>query len=135
MKNNFFYIFGTILEQQLLYLQQPNVLMTKNYLYIILLFCFLSSASMLGQEGKPASRANIEGLTFYPNPVSNGKIYISSKSGADKDITIFDVLGKKVLQATLNNAKELNIASISPGVYIIKFREGEATETRKLIVK
>jgi hypothetical protein len=135
LKNNFFYIFGTILEQQLLYLQQPNVLMTKNYLYIILLFCFLSSASMLGQEGKPASRANIEGLTFYPNPVSNGKIYISSKSGADKDITIFDVLGKKVLQATLNNAKELNIASISPGVYIIKFREGEATETRKLIVK
>jgi hypothetical protein len=109
--------------------------MTKNYFYIILLFCFLSSASMLGQEGKSASRANIEGLTFYPNPVSNGKIYISSKSGADKDITIFDVLGKKVLQATLNNTKELNIASISPGVYIIKFREGEATETRKLIVK
>jgi hypothetical protein len=66
--------------------------------------------------------------------VSNGKIYITSKSSLDKDIIIFDVLGKKVLQTTLNT-KELNISSLSPGVYIIKIKEGEATATRKLIVK
>lgn len=108
--------------------------MTKNYFYIILFFCFLSSASMLGQETKPASRDNIEGLTFYPNPVSNGKIYISSKSGADKDITIFDVLGKKVLQTQLSS-RELNVSSLSPGVYIIKINENQATATRKLIIR
>jgi hypothetical protein len=44
------------------------------------------------------------------------------------------VLGKKVFQATINS-KELNISSISPGVYIIKIKEGEATATRKLIIK
>jgi hypothetical protein len=66
--------------------------------------------------------------------VSTGKIYITSKSSMDKEVMIFDVLGKKVLQATLT-AKELNIATLSPGVYIIKIREGEATATRKLIVK
>jgi len=33
------------------------------------------------------------------------------------------------------NSRELNIASLSPGVYIIKIKEGEATATRKLIVK
>ncbi len=87
----------------------------------------------MAQENRQQSTA-IDGLSFYPNPVNTGKIYITSKSSLDKDITIFDVLGKKVLQATIN-AKELSIASLSPGVYIIKIREGEATATRKLIVK
>jgi len=107
--------------------------MKKNYLYIIVLFFSLFSLTVVAQENKQQPSV-IDGLSFYPNPVSNGKIYITSKSSLDKDVTIFDVLGKKVFQATLN-AKELNISSLSPGVYIIKIREGEATATRKLIVK
>jgi hypothetical protein len=66
--------------------------------------------------------------------VSNGKVYITSKNDSDKGIIIFDVLGKKALQTTISS-KELNIANLSPGVYIIKINEGEATATRKLIVK
>jgi hypothetical protein len=105
--------------------------MRKNYLYIALFFCFFAlTVSAQDNKQQPA----IDGLSFYPNPVSNGKIFITSKSSLDKDITIFDVLGKKVLQATIN-AKELNISSLSPGVYIIKIHEGDATATRKLIVK
>jgi hypothetical protein len=107
-------------------------MMTKNYFYTLLLLFFLS-VSVSAQDNKPQPVV-IEGLSFYPNPVSNGKIYITSKSSLDKDIIIFDVLGKKVLQTTLNT-KELNISSLSPGVYIIKIKEGEATATRKLIVK
>jgi Secretion system C-terminal sorting domain len=107
--------------------------MKKNYFYIAsLLFC-LFSLTVSAQENKQQPSA-IEGLGFYPNPVSSGKIYIVSKTTSDKEVTIFDVLGKKVLQATLNT-KELNISSLSPGVYIIKIREGEATATRKLIVR
>lgn len=104
--------------------------MTKKYFFIAALLIGFFSFSASAQEGKQA----IDGLNFYPNPVSSGKIYITSKSLADKEVAIFDVLGKKVLQAVLN-AKELNISSLSPGVYIIKIREGEATATRKLIVK
>ena len=76
----------------------------------------------------------IAGLNVYPNPVSNGKIYITSKNDLDKEISIFDVLGKKVLQTSMSS-KELNIANLSPGVYIIKINEAESTATRKLIVK
>ena len=83
---------------------------------------------------QPKTSDNIEGLSFYPNPVSNGKIYIVSKTGEDKEIIIYDVLGKKVLQATLTG-KELNIGNLSPGVYIIKIKEEETTATRKLIVR
>jgi len=124
--------FGIIFENILIHLHNQIRMMTKNYFYTLLLL-FLLSASVSAQDSKPQPVV-IEGLSFYPNPVSNGKIYITSKSSLDKDIIIFDVLGKKVLQTTLNT-KELNISSLSPGVYIIKIKEGEATATRKLIVK
>lgn len=91
------------------------------------------SFTVFSQENKSVNKT-IDGLNFYPNPVSNGRIYVSSKLGLDKEVIIFDVLGKKVLQATVTS-KELNVGSLSPGVYIIKFKEGDDTATRKLIVK
>lgn len=111
--------------------------MAKNYFYIVILLVFLSSFSASAQDSKMQLKnddAPIEGLSFYPNPVSNGKIYITSKSSLDKEITIFDVLGKKVLQ-TVINSRDLNVSALSPGVYIIKIKEGDATATRKLIIK
>lgn len=111
--------------------------MTKNYFYITLFFLCFSATSVLAQDLKQQPKAqenSIEGLNFYPNPVTNGKIYITSKSNDDKQITIFDVLGKKVLQ-TILTSKELNVASLSPGVYFIKIEEGDASTTRKLIVR
>jgi hypothetical protein len=127
-----FYVF--LLKNRYLY---KKLLMLKNYFYIALSVLLLSSFSTKAQDSKVQARnqeTSIEGLNFYPNPVSNGKIYITSKLSLDKEITIFDVLGKKVLQ-TILNSRELNISALSPGVYIIKIKEGEATATRKLIVK
>ena len=103
--------------------------MAKNYFYIVLFFLAFSFSGF-AQDGKPQA----ETLGFYPNPVSNGKIYITSKTNLDKEILIFDVLGKKVLQTTISS-RELNIASIPPGVYIIKITEADTTATRKLIVR
>ena len=111
--------------------------MTKKYLYIALFLLSFFPISIYAQEGKQYSKnqdATIDGLNFYPNPVSNGKIYITSKSSLDKDVTIYDVLGKLVFQATLTS-KELNISSLSSGVYIIKIKEADTTATRKLIVR
>lgn len=104
--------------------------MAKNYFYTTLLFC-LFSLSALAQEGKPQQN---DALGFYPNPVSNGKIYITSKTTLEKEVLIFDVLGKKVLQ-TNTSSKELNISTIPAGVYIIKIKEEDTTVTRKLIVR
>jgi len=103
--------------------------MAKNYFYIILLFLTFSFSGF-AQDGKQGS----ESLGFYPNPVTNGKIYITSKTSLDKEVLIFDVLGKKVLQTTISS-RELNISSIPPGVYIIKITEADVTTTRKLIVR
>ena len=104
--------------------------MKKNYLYIILLFACLFTGFASAQDNKQT----IDGLAIYPNPVSNGKIFVTSKSGENKDVSIYDVLGKLIFQASMSS-KELNISSVSPGVYIIKVHENEATATRKLIVR
>jgi hypothetical protein len=112
--------------------------MTKNYFYITLLLAFFFTITATAQDNKqqPKTQENtsIEGLSLYPNPVTTGKVYISSKNDLEKEIVIFDVLGKKVLQTKINS-KELNVSNLLPGVYIIKITEEEATSSRKLIVR
>lgn len=113
--------------------------MKKKYFNIILIVFFLFSAKTFAQEGKNGSvgktqENTIEGLNIYPNPTNGDKIYIVSKQSQDKEVEIFDVLGKRILQTTINS-KELNIGNLNAGVYIIKIKEGEASATRKLIVR
>ena len=109
--------------------------MIKKYFYIFLLMVTFCSVDMFSQENgniKKQEQPSIEGLTIYPNPSGTGRIYITSKSTSDKKIEIFDVLGKKVLETT--TSKEVNVSALSPGVYIIKIKENEASATRKLII-
>ncbi len=109
--------------------------MTKNYYYIIVLFiCFVSVTSFAQDKQSKTQDTTIDGLNLYPNPVSNGKVFITSKSGIDKDVSIYDVLGKLIFQTVLTS-KELNVATLNSGVYIITIKEGEASATRKLIVR
>jgi adenylate kinase family enzyme len=109
----------------------------KKLYFIPLLFLLLFTLNVTAQEVKQQSKiqeSTIEGLSLYPNPVTNGRVYIATKNDAEKEIQIFDVLGKKIFQSQLNT-RELNISSLSPGVYIIKIREEESTATRKLIIR
>ncbi len=79
---------------------------------------------------------NIEGLSIYPNPVTNGKtfIYITSKRNLSKKVEFFNVLGKQIFSIVLTG-KELNISRLSKGVYILKVTENNKSETRKLVIK
>jgi hypothetical protein len=56
--------------------------MAKNYFYNAVLLFFLSmslSAQDTKQQTKLQDTSVIEGLNLYPNPVSNGKVYVSTK--------------------------------------------------------
>jgi hypothetical protein len=112
--------------------------MAKKYFYITLFLFLMFSFGAVAQESKGTSESGkeaIEGLNIYPNPVSSDRIYITTaKQSQSKEVEIFDVLGKRIVQATLNG-KELNISGLTPGVYFIKIKEGDASATRKLIVK
>lgn len=77
---------------------------------------------------------SIAGLSMYPNPVTNGVLYITSNSSQAKSIAIFDVLGKQVLNTkTTNNS--VNVANLKGGIYVVKITEDGKTDTRKLIVE
>ncbi|RZJ69745.1 MAG: T9SS type A sorting domain-containing protein [Flavobacterium sp.] len=109
----------------------------KKLYYIMLMATLFFSAGTFAQDGRgiAASKSEtIDGLNIYPNPVSSGRVFITSKSTANKEVEIFDVLGKRILKADIAG-KELNISILNPGVYIIKIKEGDASATRKLIVK
>ena len=99
-------------------------------LYLVLFF-FVCSLGF-SQESKASS--DIEGFKLYPNPVTQGKVYIETNQNAPKQILIFDVLGTQVLQTTILG-QELNLSRLDKGVYILRVFEGNKVATRKLIVK
>lgn len=112
-----------------------DILMIKNYFtYLIFAVVVLFCSDVVAQNSKPVVTQKTE-LNFYPNPVVDGKIFITSTTGAtiNKEVEIFDVLGKLVLKATV--VRELSLSSLNPGVYLIKIKENDFTATRKLIIK
>lgn len=76
----------------------------------------------------------ISGLNMYPNPVSNGNLYISSDSNSAKSVEIYDILGKQVLNAKVSN-NTVNVSNLKGGAYIVKINEEGKTATRKLIIE
>jgi hypothetical protein len=76
----------------------------------------------------------IAGLKMYPNPVSNGTLFIETSANAEKTVTVFDVLGKQVLNTTTSN-NTINVASLHTGVYIVNITEEGKTASRKLVIK
>lgn len=76
----------------------------------------------------------ITGLNVYPNPVANGNLYITSDSGADKTVAIYDILGKLMMNTAVTN-DVVNVSGLNAGVYIVKITEEGNTATRKLIIR
>lgn len=76
----------------------------------------------------------IAGLNMYPNPVSNGTLYITSSSNNAKSVAVYDVLGKQVLNSKTSN-NTVNVSNLTRGAYIVKITEDGKTDTRKLIVQ
>jgi len=114
--------------------------MAKKYFYTAFLLACLFSFGAQAQENKQtftSGKDPIEGLTIYPNPAKADRIYITTaKPAVTKDIEIFDMLTKKVMQVTLSGGnKELNISNLTRGIYMIKIKEGDAAATRKLVVE
>ena len=100
-------------------------------LYPIVFFLFMAFGFA---QDSPKSTGDIEGFTLYPNPVTNGKVYITTKRNAPKRILIFDVFGTQVMETTILG-KELNLSNLDAGVYLIRVFEANKVATRKLIVK
>lgn len=89
---------------------------------------------VVGQPKLALAKNEIVGLNVYPNPVTEGKVYINSESSSAKKVAVYDVLGKQHIQSEVSNGV-LDVSALSKGVYMIKVSEGDASSTRKLIIK
>ena len=76
----------------------------------------------------------IEGFSLYPNPVTHGIINISTLNNSDKNIQIFDLLGKVVFTQTTSKTS-IDISNLNSGIYIINIEENNHFATQKLVIK
>jgi hypothetical protein len=74
----------------------------------------------------------IDGFTMYPNPVDN-KLNISAANNIEQ-IAIFDILGRKVLNQSLNlNNTEIDVSTLERGAYFIRISSGSQIGSYKFI--
>ncbi len=75
-----------------------------------------------------------ETFSVYPNPVTNGYVNISSTISGEKNISVFDVLGKQVINTTISSER-LNVSELTTGVYIMKITQNGISSTKKLVIR
>jgi len=76
----------------------------------------------------------IVGFAMYPNPVSNGKLSISSNSSVEKLVEIYNMIGQKVYNKIVKANESIDISGLNTGFYVVKAEEEGKVATRKLIV-
>ncbi len=73
-------------------------------------------------------------LSLFPNPTNGSTVNIQTALQGDKQVTVFDVLGKQVINTVVSN-NELSIAGLNSGVYIVRVVQNGLTATKKLVVR
>lgn len=76
----------------------------------------------------------IAGLNIYPNPVSNDVFFIETALNLEKNIVIYDILGKQVLNTTTTST-EVNVGGLNNGIYLVKITEEGKTAVKKLVIR
>lgn len=94
----------------------------------------LSIDNVLVYDASTASvkEDNIDGLNVYPNP-ANDIVTIASNGFGAKQVMLFDMLGKKVLETSTNET--INVSGLKAGIYVMKITQDGKAATRKLVIK
>lgn len=93
----------------------------------------ISSVSRDCTEGLSTTENSIYDTTIYPNPVVD---MIHFDIEGIKAYSLYDVLGKKVLQNTLKTAKNIDVSNLPSGIYHINLSDEEnKTYTARFIKK
>jgi Secretion system C-terminal sorting domain len=70
-------------------------------------------------------------LTITPNPASGNTVVITSPIANEKLVVVYDVQGKKVIEAFVD--RNLDVSSLTAGVYMVKISQNGSSVTKKLI--
>ncbi|MAU31197.1 MAG: hypothetical protein CMC36_04735 [Flavobacteriaceae bacterium] len=73
-------------------------------------------------------------MRIYPNPVNGNYITILTPVEGLKDVEVYSVTGRKLLDTTINN-NTLDVSSLNSGFYMIKVTIDGQSKVSKLIVR
>jgi hypothetical protein len=73
----------------------------------------------------------ILGLQIYPNPTKN-VLNISTDSNLTKSVQVYDMIGKEVINTEVET--QLNVSSLTTGLYLAKVTEDGKTSTKRLAI-
>ncbi len=80
----------------------------------------------------------VSNLSVYPNPAVNETFVTIGNAGVN-EISVYDMQGRLVGTQSVNAASgeqvRLGVESMNAGVYFVRVRSGNATQTTKLVVK
>ena len=97
-----------------------------------------SGIKVLDGSSNPCSLADVPmisiqtKLEIYPNP-SNDILYVKSSNDSEMNIMLFDMLGNLIYENTaVNLVHELDLKSLTSGVYQLKITQGNTSEIRAI---
>ena len=76
---------------------------------------------------------SLSAVEMYPNP-AKGVVKFSTVSKEALEVAVYDLLGKQVMPFQTIQT-ELNISSLTTGIYVAKLKQGVHSVTKKIIVK
>ncbi len=72
-------------------------------------------------------------FSMYPNPTNGSTVTISSASNSTKEVKVYSIIGKQVINTTITNT--LNVADLKSGIYVVQITENGKSATKKLVIK
>lgn len=87
------------------------------------------SNEMLGMEEE-----SVELFRLYPNP-ANSSFSIDSESKQTMEVTLYTIGGQQILKNEVSSGEIISLDSVSNGVYLVKIRIGDSTQTKRLVVQ
>ena len=65
-------------------------------------------------------------VNIFPNPASDALWVEVSEPITELNFEIYNIVGERILENQLHNTSHLNISSLSPGIYMLVTRDGDA---------
>ena len=102
------------------------------HLYLLLFIVGIYSLS--SQQAPTAVPAEELQVRLHPNPALSNTVYVVSDVPGPKQVSVFDLFGKAVLERRLTG-DALPIDGLAPGVYMVRVRQFDRVAVKKLVVR
>ena len=81
------------------------------------------------------SQNELEMVTLYPNPTTS-KVFFDNSNSNFKEVAVYNYLGQKVATTSFTVAvqnQEIDMSTLTSGIYILKFSDGATIKSAKVI--